>query len=136
MNLKRKNGMTLVEILVATLVFTLALSALLGGMSAIVDLIDLAKDMTVATDHLRNMLERIRSTPFASMLTRFPNNTTNGPGANPYANITGGYTLVSENITVTYANPAADPLEAKTTVRWLDKKRHSRSAAMSTFKTR
>ena len=129
-------GITFIEILVATLVFTLALASVLGSMVSIADLIDLARDTTIATTDLKNMMERMRATPFALIIPNFPNGMTDGPGPNRYPPLVGGYQLTSEHITVTYANPNAQPLEIKITLTWLDKKGHSRNASMSTFKTR
>jgi len=105
-------GITFIEILVATLVFTLALASVLGSMVS------------------------IAATPFALILPDFPNGMTDGPAVNPYAPLVGGYQLTGEHITATYANPNAQPLEIEITLTWLDKKGRSRNASMSTFKTR
>lgn len=128
--------MTLVEILVATLIFCIALTGVLGSMVAISDLIDLAKDTTTATVHSKNMLERILMTSFAAMLTRFPDGTVDGPITNRYTTIVGGYNLTNEAITVRYANVSTDPLEINVFLSWSDKKGRGRNMSMSTFKTR
>lgn len=133
---KSKKGMTLIEILIATLIFTLALGSVLGSLTLVADLIDIARDKTVATSDLRNMMERIRAVPFDSMLAKFPNGLTDGPASNPYQNITGSYVLRNENITVTYANPNTDPLEINVLARWKDKKGHLFNMSVPTFKTR
>ncbi len=71
--MKTKNrGSTLIELLIATLIFSVALGALLSSLVAIVNVIDLSRERTIATADLRNMLERIRSAPFSSLLTIFP----------------------------------------------------------------
>jgi prepilin-type N-terminal cleavage/methylation domain-containing protein len=134
--MKNNSGMTLIEILIATLVFSLALGALLGSISAVVDVIDLSRDRTQVTLDLRNMLEKMRATPFDALTTKFPNNLLNGPASNPYSAIVGNYSLRSESIAVTYPNPNADPLEMQVTVNWLDKKGHARNGSISTFRTR
>ncbi len=135
--MKTKNrGSTLIELLIATLIFSVALGALLSSLVAIVNVIDLSRERTIATADLRNMLERIRSAPFSSLLTNFPNGLADGPVSNPYVNITGGYQLIDEHITVNYANPNVDPLEIQVVETWKNKKGHAYNAALSTFKTR
>ena len=128
--------MTLAEILVATLIFCLALTGVLGSLTSISTLIDLAKETTIATNNLKNMMERTLTTSYATMLTRFPNGSIDGPVSNPYATIAGGYTLRNEHITTTYANIAADPLELKATLAWIDSRGRTRNISMSIFKSR
>ena len=136
MKIESKTGTTLIEILFATLVFTLALSGLMSSVLAIVSLIDTAKDTTIATSNLNNMMEKIRVTPFANIASNFPNALIDGPAGNPYSTIVGGYTLINEHIVTNYANPNVNPLEINIRVNWLDKKGRPRNTAMSTFKTR
>ena len=136
MNIKSKAGTTLIEILFATLVFTLALSGLMSSVLAIVDLIDTAKDTTVATSNLNNMMEKIRATPFSNVVSNFPNALVDGPAGNPYSAIVGGYTLINEHIVTNYANPNVNPLEINIRVNWQSKKGHPRNISLSTFKTR
>lgn len=136
MKLRRQKGTSLMEILVATFVFTIAMGGLLSSILAIVNLIDLAQDTTIATANLNNMMEKIRATPFAYMTSRFTDDQADGPGGNPYQSIVGGYTLTNEQITANYADVNADPLEINLTLNWNDKRGRPRSISMSTFKTR
>jgi Tfp pilus assembly protein PilV len=136
MKIRSHRGATLVEVLVATIIFSLALTALLGSMVAINDLLDLNRERSQATLDLKSMLERVRATPFSNIITRFPNGTVDGPGLWPYSSIVGNYTLRAQHITVTFANPNTDPLEIKTTLTWLDKQGRNRNASMATFRTR
>jgi len=130
-------GTTLVEIMIAALVFSLALGALLNSLTSIVDIIDISRDKTQAVVDTRNMMERVRATPFDTLTTRFPNGTVNGPLANPYQAIVGGaYALRGENITVTYINLTSDPLELTVRLGWLSKKGTPFHMAASTFRTR
>jgi len=129
-------GATLLELVVATLVFSVALGALLSGMTTILQLIDHSRDQTVAVTDLRNMLEKIRATAFANMQARFPNGVANGPAGNRYSTLLGGYTLRNEQITVTYPSVGADPLEIRVTVNWQDKRSRNWAVSGSTFKTR
>jgi Tfp pilus assembly protein PilV len=131
-----KKGTTLIEILVATLVFVVALGALLSSITALLYLVDLSKEQTIAVGDSRNMMEKIRATAFADMQTQFPNAVIDGPSARSYSTVLGGYALSSEHITVTYANINSDPLEIKVSVSWQDKRRRGRNVSSSTFKTR
>lgn len=136
MKMMSTKGMTLIEVLIAVLVFSVALGALLNSLVAIVDLVDLSKDKTVANGDLKNMLERIKATPFDSIPTRFTDGLADGPAANLYTNIVGGYTLRNEHITVTYPNPNSDPLEILIRLNWQDKKGRNFNTTVSTFRTR
>jgi type II secretory pathway pseudopilin PulG len=136
MKINHKKGMTLFEILVATLVFTLALGVLLSSLTGILYLIAQAKDETIAVSDLKNVAERIRATPFNSVVTFFPNGVQDGPSFNLYQALVGGYNLTNEHITVTYPNVNADPLEIRITATWQGKYGRSFSTALSTFKTR
>lgn len=129
-------GMTLIELLIATLVFTIALGALLNSIIVVLYLIDLAKNQTIAISDLRNMMESIRVTAFADTLSLFPNSVVDGPVKNSYRSVIGGYTLYNEHIIVTYANVHSDPLEIKVNLTWADKRGRNHSASVSTFKTR
>ncbi|MFH1691193.1 MAG: hypothetical protein ABIC68_01275 [Candidatus Omnitrophota bacterium] len=134
--LENKKGTTLVEILVAVLVFSLALGALLNTLSVIVDLIDTSRDKATAITHLKNVMERIRATPFDYLTTRFPNGTVNGPAGNPYVNITGNFSLTNEQVVITYADPNSDPLEIVSSLSWQNTKGRALNISISTFKTR
>jgi hypothetical protein len=129
-------GLTLVEILIAMFVFTLALAALLSSIVAVLYLIDLSKDFTVAYSDIRNMMEDIRTTPFANMLSLFPDGLVDGPVSNRYSDLVGGYLLGNEHITVTYADVTSDPLEVKVILTWQDKHARTQTASASTFKAR
>ncbi len=129
-------GTTLIEVLVATLVFTVALGALLSSVTASLYLVDLSRQQQMATADIANIMERIRATPFNNIVALFPNGDVDGPAGNPYQTVVGGYRLSNEQITVTYPNPNADPLEVRVTLTWQDTRRHAQSVAFSTFVTR
>lgn len=136
MKICKKRGMTLIEVLIAALIFSVALGVLLSGLGAIIDLLDIAQDSTQMTCDLKNMMERIRATPFDAITTKFTNGTTDGPVTNPYTAIVGGYNLRNEHLTVSYANPNTDPLEILIMATWQDKKGRAFNTTMSTFRTR
>ena len=132
----KNKGTTLVEIMVATLVFVVALGALLSCITALLYLVDLSKEQTLGVSDSRNIMEKIRATAFVDMQAQFPDALEDGPSSGSYSTILGGYALSNEHITVTYANINTDPLEIKVNVSWLDKRGHARNTSMSTFKTR
>lgn len=128
--------MTLFEVLVAVFIFSVAMGALLNSFSAIIEVIDLARDKSHAVADLRSVLEHMRATPFDLLTTRFPNGTQDGTATNNYTAIVGGYRLTNQHIVVTYADTNTDPLEIKTTLSWQDKRARTRNASLSTFRTR
>jgi len=135
----KNKGTTLVEIMIATLIFTVALAALLGCVTAILYLVDTSREQAVAISDLRTIMERIRATSFSNIPVQFPDGVADGGGINPYDQIvsgTGNYSLSAEQITVTYTDVNADPLEIRVTVSWQDKRGGAQSVSASTFRTR
>ncbi|MCX5702174.1 MAG: type II secretion system protein [Candidatus Omnitrophica bacterium] len=134
--LRSKKGMTFIEILVALLIFTLALGPLLNSLLAGLYLIQLTKEQTIAISDLRNMLEDIRATALANMFYIFPESLVDGPVSNSYQSVVGGYALMNEHITVTYVNVRPDLLEIKVNLTWKDRRSNNQNASIYTFKTR
>lgn len=126
----------MLELMIATLIFTIAAAGLISSVSAIITLTELSRENTIASSDLRTLLERVKATPFSDLLTDFPNGTIDGPSTNRYVNIVGNYTLRNEHITVTYANITTDPLEIRANLTWQDKKGRNYTAIMSTVATR
>jgi len=131
-----KKGTSLIEIIVAVAIFTLAMGGLLSCILATMYLSEISKNSTIATADLRNMMEKIKATPFDYLTADFPDADVDGPAANPYPGITGAYKLINEHITVTYANPNVDPLEIRVTATWADRRGRTYNGSMSTFRTR
>ncbi len=136
MSIRTKAGVSLIEILVAVLIFTLAMGGLLSCIFSTMYLSEISRNSTIATADLRNIMEKIRATPFDHLTADFPHNVQDGPVAKPYQDIVGGYRLVNEHITATYANPNSDPLEIKVTAVWQDKRGRNANASLYTFRTR
>jgi prepilin-type N-terminal cleavage/methylation domain-containing protein len=134
--LRDNKGMTFIEILVALLIFTLALGPLLNSLLAGLYLIQLSKEQTIALSDLRNMLEDMRATSFSRMLSSFPESVVDGPIGNSYQSVVGGYALMNEHIMVNYVNVRQDLLEIKVNLSWKDKRSNDQSASVYTFKTR
>ena len=116
--IKNDNGMSLVETLVAIAMAVICVVPIIGAYLTVCNWSETNREETVAQMHLANMMETIKSTPFSSITTDFPNGDEDGPTGNGYAAIAGGYTLKNEHITVSYVNPASDPLEVNLAVRW------------------
>lgn len=117
-----KAGMTLVELLVAVMVMALGGLWLLGAYHSVIELTEVSQQSDVAINDLRDMMERIKTTPFTGLAASFPNGTVNGitgGGPNLYAPIVGTYTLNGEQITVVHRpNATADPRELIVTLQW------------------
>lgn len=134
--MKKNQGTTLIEILVATLVFTVALGALLSAITASLYLVDLSREQAIAVSDLRNIMERIRATAFNNIVVQFPDADVDGPAGNSYSSIVGGYRLNNQSMTVTYPDVNSDPLEIRVRLAWQDKRGRAQSVAASTFRTR
>lgn len=135
MEKENNKGLTLVEVLISILIFTFVLGALLNSLISALYLNNTAKEYTIATSHLRNMMEEIKVTPYVEMLSTFPDSLPDGPG-NSYQSIVGGYQLLEEHITVTYADVNSDPLEINVELIWHNTRGRNYNTALSTFKTR
>jgi len=132
---KNQKGITLVEILVATLITTVAIGGLLEAYRHFNTLAESTKQINTAMRDLTTMMERVRSTAFATIEINFPNGTIDGGGANDYSAIVGGYSLTNEQIVVTYPNPGANPLEIIITVQWTGPQARIYTKTLSTFRT-
>jgi prepilin-type N-terminal cleavage/methylation domain-containing protein len=134
--MQRQKGTTLIELMIATLIFSIALAGLLNALLATLTLIQSSKDTTVAVADLGNVLERMRATPFSSLTTDFPDGDTDGASDTEYADIVGGYTLEEEHITISYVNAADDPLEINAQITWENKQGRQFSTEATTSRTR
>lgn len=132
----KQKGTTLVELLIASMILVVAFGGLCSSLAATVFIIDTARDETQAITDLRNIMERIRSTPLSNVVSLFPHNVANGPGSNPYSAIVGGFQLTAEAITISYQDPNTDPLEIYAQVQWQDRRGTLRNMVLSTAKTR
>lgn len=117
-------GMTLIELLIAISAVVLGAVWLLGAYHSSIYLTRVSQDGSMAVNDLRDIMERIKTTPFAQLDTVFPNGAVNGVvGAGPetYPGLIGGFTLQNERITVTHSpNVAADPRELIVQLTWVN----------------
>ncbi len=136
----KNRGMSLVEVLIATIILVAAAVAILQAYLTAAYLSQLSRDKSLALNDLKSMAESIRATPYNNILTDFPDGTQDGPAANQYVAIVStvddGYLLDNEHIVVQYINTAADPLEIIITVNWDDMRSRQVSSSIATMKTR
>ena len=130
----RRRGMTFVELLLAMGVLVVSGVWLLGAYQSSLRLTEAAQQTKVALNDLRDMMERIKTTPFSRLDDDFPSGAPDGivgAGANRYAAVVGGYSLPTERITVTHRpDAAADPREMVVEVTWTNRGRaYQRSVA-------
>ena len=130
---KSERGVTLVEVLMALVIFVIAGAGILGSYLSSHQLAENATGTMRAVDHLEDLMERIHSTAFNAVTTTFPNGVANG-GATNYAAIVGGYSLQGEQITVTYPSVAAGRLEVLATDTWTYRGR-AHTVRLSTLRT-
>ena len=130
-----EKGVSLIEVLITTLIIVGTLVGVLQAYIYSVYLSQLNRDMTIALDDANDMMESIRSTEFANLLTDYPDGLADGPAGNSYASLAGGYLLSGETITVTYTDTGAVPLEILVSVSWGDMKMVSRTLALTTMRS-
>ncbi len=131
---RRYKGISLIEVLIATLIFVATLVGVLEAYVYSVYLSQLNRDITIALNNARSIMETMRSTPMNSLVTRFPDGVADGP-AGVYQSYVGGYTLSGERITVAYTDIAQIPLEAVVTVQWGDMRFVQRTVALTTMRS-
>ncbi len=113
-----RRGMTLLEVLLALIVFVVASGGILGSYLASHWLAEHSTDTLRAIGDLEDLAERIYATDFENLPTTFPDGVPNGGGANPYSATVGGYSLQDEQITVTYPTQSPNRVEMLVTINW------------------
>lgn len=129
-----RGGLTLIELVLAVVVLVLAGLAVLGAYQASYHLTEVSQQMGIALKDLKDMMERIKTSPFNTLATAFPNGVVGGGAVDQYGPIVGGYNLPTEQITVTYPTPGTNPLEILVTVTWMNRNR-TYSRSLATFRT-
>ena len=116
---KGNAGVLLAELLLAVAAIFIAGVWLLGAYHSSFTLIEASQQTNVAVSDLKDLMERIKTTPFTQLNADFPN----GAVAD-YSAVTGGYTLPNEQIAVTHSpNPNADPRELTVQLNWINRGR-------------
>jgi len=133
---KNSRGMSLVEILIASAMTLICVVATVSAYITVANWAEMNRQETVAMLHLSSVMEAVKSTTFGTVTQVFPGGIADGPNnSNSYAAIVGGYSLKNEHITVSYVDPAADPLEITAAVGWTTLSGANRSRSMATKRT-
>jgi type II secretory pathway pseudopilin PulG len=128
---KNSKGLTLVELMIVSLVLVVTIVTLLVVFINALNQIALAKEISIATEDLRDTLEKMKTTPFSAVTTQFPD------GASVSESVVGGFNLRNENIIVRYpSGTGVDPLVIDTEISWLGKDGRTRSQTFRTIRTR
>lgn len=125
---KGGRGFTLVEVLMAMLVFVVAVVALLMLYIGVSSLRESSRNMAQAMADARTVLEEIREASGASLAGVTGTDWTGWASDN---NLT---SLPDEVVTVEYADEAADPLDITVQVDWTERGR-ARTAVVETLVT-
>lgn len=117
-NLRRSQGITLVEILVSVLILTVGIVSCLLYFTTTFKSTEYARDVTVATNHAENVLEEMRSRLSLAEVRE--------QDWGLWARDNGLKTLPQETVSVAFADPEADPLSITVHVSWARDGRPSR----------
>ncbi len=106
--LTQKEGFTLSELMVATLIFTLTFAGAIPVFFRCIELAEMSRNSSTAVGAVKNQIAAIENTPFAQLTATYNNATFTA------ANLTG--------IGITYVtNPSADIAEVTLTFCWRQK---------------
>lgn len=123
----RKKGVTLVELMITTVVLVVAIVAMVHVFMFGLRMIAIAREINIATDDAKDVLEIIKATAFTDITTAFPDEQMVD------ADIIGGFSLRDESIVVRYLQGAGDdPLEIEVVVTWT---REDKRTAFQSFRT-
>ncbi|HDZ76774.1 MAG TPA: hypothetical protein ENH41_01655 [Candidatus Omnitrophica bacterium] len=130
-----KVGFSLIEVMVASIVILVAVLALCRVFANFLNLTVQAKEITVATDDLKDTLEYIKCLPFSAITDSLAGGFAHGDSVG--STIIGGFALgSSENIVVTYPQGInADPLEIKVEITWTGRGGRAYSQDFRTIRT-
>lgn len=132
---RNHRGVLLAEVLFAIAAILMAGVWLLGAYGSAIGLSSVAQQNNIAMNDLKDMLEKIKITPYSQLTANFPTGSVNGGNPDKYSAVVGGYDLTNEQITVTHQpNTAADPKELVVQVTWTSGSRQY-SKTMTTLRT-
>lgn len=120
-----QRGFTLIELMITVLVVILALVGYVGANTSVAQSGEVLFERSVALQDANRVAEQMRLT---AQTGNFPVNVT---AAFPQNGLVGGFNnLTGEQITVTYADTAADPLDATILVSWQENGLRLETAAL------
>ena len=127
--LRTIQGFTLVEVMMAMLVFVTAVVVLLGVYIGVASLRETSRNTGQAMADARAVLEAMRDKSATSLAT------VTGTDWTDWADTNGLTSLNSEVVTVTYENALADPLDVTVQIDWQERQR-DRTATINTLVTK
>ena len=123
-------GFTFVELLITMGVVVFALLGLMTTNAAIQQNSEVAFERSMAVQDANQVLEQIRD---SSATGTFPQNVTT---AFPNGGAVGGFaSLTNQNVTVSYADTAANPLDVTVTVNWQSNGQRNATTSLRTLVT-
>lgn len=126
----QRRGMTFMEVMFTALITIIVLVAVLQVYASAFNLISRAREITIATDDLKDVLEKMRNVDFASLVATFPHNGAIG------AALVGGFLLQNESIVVSYPNgTTVDPLLIQVSLSWTGRDRRNYTQTFRTTRT-
>ena len=130
MKIKSPLGFTIIELMIALFIISLAIGGYVGANVLAQRNSEEMHERTIALQDANRTIEQIRN---ASKTNTFPQNVVT---AFPQNGLVAGFAnLTNEQVQVSYANPAVDPLDVLVTVTWLSYARRQVSETVRTYIT-
>jgi len=133
MKFSKKEGFTLIEILIASVIISAAVLAIIGTLANTVVLSEINRDKTLAVIHGQYILEMLKDESFTSL----ENDINNGDfdfsmselSATPF-----GFTVLRNETIDTQVVTSGDPLRLSVTISWKDRGNNPRSLTFETLR--
>lgn len=121
---KRKAGFTLLELVIAAAVLTVAVLSIAFNVLNLSDMSELSREKLVATADAARVLETMRETANSSLATLKTTDWSAWAAANVInAKASNELQLRQETIAATFPNPNTNPIQVVLTLSWLHKQR-------------
>lgn len=128
--LRRSQGFTLAELLIATLILAFALAQILILFMNCMASNEASRNLSAAVTHAEYILEDVRNTTFSSIATSITNGTFNYADS---AAVTAAGLQALKNETITTISSGTNPLNVTVTVSWLDHGGRIRTKSLQTL---
>lgn len=131
MNLKSEQGFTFIEVMISMVVIVLLVTGFLGSATSLQAANLAAFERSMALQDANQVIETMRNTAAtgtfpANVVAAYANNST----------VSGFTSLSGEQVRVSYANVAADPLDVTVTVSYNENGRRAVTAVLRTYITK